>query len=272
MKKSSILLRGIINIQSEALKWMDLSSSLLEFVPRPQDIFIVTYPRSGTTLMQMMLYQLSTGGKIDFSHINEVVPFFDRLLTYQIQSVQDLDNLPNPRIFKSHLSYQNVPKGPCRYIYIERNGKDVAVSYFHFHVSHLGFQGTFDEFFDLFMKGRVMYGSWFRHIAEWQKHQDDPHVLYLKYEDLKKDLKTALYQIIDFCQLDVPQVHMPKIIRQCSFEFMKEHENKFDHISGMVWEKGYQKNAFIREGRIGSGTQLLTPAQIELFERTYSQI
>lgn len=271
LQKSRTVLRGMIGFQSAALQWMDLSAGLLEFVPRSQDIFIVTYPRSGTTLMQMALYQLTTEGNLNFTHISEVSPFLDRLFTYQIKSAKDLETLPDPRIFKSHLAYQYIPKGPCRYIYVARNGQDVAVSYYHFHVSHLGFKGTFAEFFDLFVKGKVMYGSWFQHIAGWQQHREDPNVLYLQFEEIQQDLKTCLHQIIDFCQLDVPQERLPEILKQCGFESMKQHEAKFDHITGMIWEKGYQKNTFIREGKIGGGAQQLTASQRERFERALAQ-
>ena len=49
----------------------------LEFGERDDDIYVVTYPKSGTTLMQMMLYQLTTDGKIDFKHIYDVSPWTD---------------------------------------------------------------------------------------------------------------------------------------------------------------------------------------------------
>ena len=199
------------------------------------------------------------------------MPFLDRLFTYRIKSVKDLENLSDPRIFKSHLDYQHIPKGPCRYIYVERDGKDVVVSYFHFHVSHLGYKGTFAEFFDLFVQGKVMYGSWFQHIAGWRKHRDDPHVLYLNFEEIKQDMETCLHRIMEFCQLDVPKERLPEILKRCGFEFMKQHENKFDHTMGMIWEKEYQKNTFIREGKIGEGAQQLTSSQRERFEQALAQ-
>jgi hypothetical protein len=49
-------------------------AGLRDFVPRPDDIFIVTYPRSGTTWMQMILYQLTTDGDMTFAHIEQVCP------------------------------------------------------------------------------------------------------------------------------------------------------------------------------------------------------
>jgi hypothetical protein len=121
------------------------------FVPRPDDIFIVTYPRSGTTWMQMILYQFTTEGKMAFPHITTVCPWFER-------SQKDgtaYDALPAPRVLKSHLSYRKIPKGPCRYIYVARDGKDMAVSYYHFYTTHMGFKGTFDDFFPRFLRGEV---------------------------------------------------------------------------------------------------------------------
>ncbi len=47
----------------------------VDFNIRPDDIFIVTYPRSGTTWMQMILYQLTTDGKMNFPHISKVCPW-----------------------------------------------------------------------------------------------------------------------------------------------------------------------------------------------------
>ncbi|MCP4347096.1 MAG: sulfotransferase domain-containing protein [Desulfobacterales bacterium] len=239
----------------------------LDFMPRPDDIFIVTYPRSGTTWMQMILYQLSSDGNMDFHHISQVSPWFERLISFNVMSQKDIEALPSPRIFKSHLSYKQIPKGPCRYIYVARDGKDVAVSFFHFYKSHLGFKGTFPDFFDLFMRGKVQYGSWFEHVVGWQARKNDPNVLFLKYEDLITDLEGCIRRIIEFCGFETPEDRFPEILERCSFAFMKKHESKFDHIAGMVWEKGYTQNSFFRKGQTGDGKQYFTAEQEELFGR-----
>src|SRR5262249_13623462 len=131
-----------------------------KFVPRPDDIFIVTYPRSGTTWMQMILYQLTTDGSMEIPHIAQHSPWFER----SPDSEQGYEERAAPRIFKSHLPFEQVPKGPGRYIYVARDGRDVAVSYFNFYRSHNGYTGTFAEFFELFLRGQVMFGSWGQHV------------------------------------------------------------------------------------------------------------
>jgi hypothetical protein len=70
LRAAAEILQTMANFLTKAasnLQFVRLAS--LEFVPRLDDIFIVTYPRSGTTWMQMILYQLTTDGALDFPHI-----------------------------------------------------------------------------------------------------------------------------------------------------------------------------------------------------------
>jgi hypothetical protein len=238
----------------------------LDFVPRPDDLFIVTYPRSGTTWMQMILYQLATDGSLEFEHIYQVCPYFENSLGMK----SGFANVPAPRTFKSHLTYRQIPKG-CKYVYVARNGKDVVTSYFHFSRSHLGFRGTFDEFFDQFVRGKVESGSWFDHVQGWWAHRDDPNVLFLHYEDLLDDLDDCLRRIAAFCDLELELSRIPSIRERCSFAFMKAHENKFDHQMGMLWEQGVQWKSFIRQGRAGEGADRLSTPQAALFDQIYQK-
>jgi hypothetical protein len=228
----------------------------------PDDIFIVTYPRSGTTWLQMILYQLTTDGSMDFPHINAVCPWFERSLRLG----WDLDALPSPRVFKSHLPFDEVPQGPGRYLYVARDGKDVAVSYFHFYQSHLGFQGNFAEFFKLFLRGEVRHGSWFEHVKGWYQHRGDPNVLFLRYEDLLRDPEGGLRRISAFCGLEIDPGRFPALLERCSFAFMKRHESQFDHLTGVLWEQGCRPNAFLRRGRAGGWKEELRPDQGARFD------
>jgi hypothetical protein len=237
----------------------------IDFVPRPDDVFIVTYPRSGTTWMQMILYQLTTDGSMDFPHINEYCPWFER----SSRCADGFEGRPSPRLFKSHLSYRQIPKGSSKYIYIARDGKDVVVSYYHFSRSHLELRGTFDEFLDLFMHGKVEGGSWFEHVKGWWRHRNDPNVLFLCYKDLLHDLESCLRRIIAFCELEVEPARFPTILERCSFAFMKAHESKFDYQLGVLWEQGVQWNAYIRQGRAGAWKGTLSPRQAARFDTIF---
>jgi len=239
----------------------------LDHKSRPDDIFIVTYPRSGTTWMQMILYQLTTDGEMRIGHIAEVCPWFERAAINR----RNLEKLPSPRIFKSHLPYLFIPKRKGKYIYVARNGKDVAVSFFHFYKSHFRYRHGFDRFFKDFMRGWVVYGSWFQHVRGWWRHRHRPNVLFLKYEDMVADLEGAIRKIIDFCGLEVPAEQMPRILQRCTFAYMKQHELLFDHATEVMWERGFTMNTFLRKGRVGESAAYFTPEQDAAFERVFGQ-
>lgn len=259
-------LAGGLNRAATKLHFYRLSR--LDFIPRPDDIFIVTYPRSGTTWMQMILYQLTTDGSLDIPHIAEYVPWFENSL----RSGRSFETRPAPRIFKSHLSYRHIPKGPCKYIYMARDGKDVALSNYHLWRSHLDRDIPFDEFFDRFLKGKIECGSWFKHVHEWWCRRDDPQVLFLRYEELKRDLEGTIRRIAAFCGINLSAERLSVIVDRCSFRFMKQHEDKFDPAMEYLWEQGVRLNCFIRNGRIGDGANELTGEQRARFDALYRQL
>jgi hypothetical protein len=215
----------------------------------------------------MILYQLTTEGKMDFPHITTVSPWFERSL----KDGTAYDGLPSPRVFKSHLPYPKVPKGPCKYLYVARDGKDVAVSYYHFQKTHMGYKGTFDEFFTRFLKGEDHYGSWFRHVRGWWEHRHDPNVLFLFYEELAADLPGCLRKISAFCGLEIAPERWDDILERCSFAFMKQHENQFDPLTAMLYEQGFQPNSHLREGQSAAGGAHLSPQQSRQFDKKYSK-
>ncbi len=252
------MIAGLQRVQT-ALRTLDTT---LSFTPRADDIYLVSYPRSGTTWLQMILYQLTTDGSMEFEHIAEVIPFFERSLS----NGRSLSRLPSPRIFKSHLDYPRLSRWPGRYIYIARDGRDVLISYYYFSRSQLGFRGTFENFFDLFMAGRVECGSWFKHVSVWKAHANDPKVLFLTYEDLHSEFELCLRRIAAFCGLEIRPARVPDILERCSFAFMKRHESKFDHINEVFWENGWRCGDFIREGKTGSWREHLTRAHSAAFD------
>jgi peroxiredoxin len=236
-----------------------------KFEPRADDIFIVTYPRSGTTWMQMLLYQLTGDGNMDIPHIAEHCPWFER----SMHSAEGFENRPSPRLFKTHLPFHQVPKGPGRYVYVARDGRDVAVSYYNLYRNYNGYKGTFDEFFEQFMRGKVHFGSWFKHVEGWWNRRNHLNVLFLTYEELTRDLEGCLRRIAAFCHLELSPEKLPLILERCSFAFMKQHETKFDPALEVLWENGTQLNSFLRTGRTGDGAHELTPEQQVRYDHAF---
>jgi Sulfotransferase domain len=248
--------------------WLNDKAGRLTFQPRPDDIYLASYPRSGTTWLQMIVYQLTTAGSMDFTHITEPIPYFERALL----AGRDLNALPSPRVFKTHLRYKKLPQGPYKRIYIARDGQDVLVSCFHFFRDHSPFKGTFDQFFRMFMAGTARSGSWFRHVAEWSAHAADANVLFLRYEDLVNHFEPTLRRIAAFIERPIPPEQYASLAERCSFQFMKQHEDKFGFLQEVMLENGFSGRGFIREGKTGSGKLQLSPEQKAMFDRAAATV
>ncbi|HEX8559884.1 MAG TPA: sulfotransferase domain-containing protein [Pyrinomonadaceae bacterium] len=241
-----------------------------DFVPRPTDIFISSYPRSGTTWMQMIMYQLTSDGDMEkLAHISQHIPFFENALAFAGPGV--LERMPAPRLFKTHIRYKWTPLGPAKCIYIARNGKDVLVSYYHHEMTGRGYKGSFDDFARMFFAGKVMHGSWFKHVAEWYAHRSDPNILFLTYEELAGDLEGTIRRVIEFCGFDIAPERLPQIVERCGFAYMKKYEPKFSPMAEQELLLGIKRDEFIRKGKVGGWREYMTPEQLAEFDRAYEE-
>lgn len=236
------------------------------FVPRPDDIFVVTYPKSGTTLLQMMLYQLTTAGEMDFPHIDSVCPWWEMEL--HVGRPEVLESMDSPRILKSHLRPRMLPK-VGRKVYVARAVDDVAISAYHHHCLITGIDHDLEEFVRGFPGGWQMFGSWYRHLEAWWPHRHDENVLFLTFEEAVRDLGETARRVAEFCGLDADAETIARVRERCSFESMSAHDEKFDpRLRRFTAEAG----AFIRRGRSGDGRARLGPESQAMLERHLSAL
>jgi hypothetical protein len=258
------MLRGVRRLTalaSAGLTQLDLNLQLKVnmaglYRQRRDDIFVVSFPKSGTTLTQMMLYQLKTDGEMDFPHIDSVSPFFEFRLS-RGGGGQFFENLSSPRVFKSHLRYEHMPRG-VKSIYLARDPRDVAVSAYHHLRLVTGHDLEFAPFIGMFLRDRTMFRSWFKHIESWWPHRNDPNVLFLRYEEVILDLPGAVRQVATFCGLPLDEEKLARVVERCSVSFMKQHSAKFDLRLAQLSNTSRE---FIRKGTAGEGREMLTPAQ-----------
>jgi hypothetical protein len=245
------------------------------FCPRADDIFIASYPRSGTTWLQMIVWHLVTAGDVSFDHISQVIPFLEGMA----QQPRNGDGLPSPRIFKTHLPFQTVATWPGKFIYVARDGRDVLISCFHFERVYFGSTEPFDAFFERFVTGHVLYGSWFSHVAAWTAHAGDSNLLCLTYEGLTMDFEASVRKAASFLQVTVEPERIRELQRRCSFASMRAIEQKFDAGVGRSLETGRRHQAhaagpgsFVRQGRVGGWRDVLTAAQQSRFAALTTQV
>ncbi|GBN26252.1 Amine sulfotransferase [Araneus ventricosus] len=170
----------------------------LQYKPKLGDVFICSYPKCGTTWMQILvLYIFRKGQKLNNpSEFHQLAPYIDML------GQESIDKMPRPGAFKTHLPYSQLPYSKdAKYIFVSRNPKDCCVSlYYHTRNQH-GFEfwdGEFSDFFELFMDGEVVFNDYFDHLLDWYPHRNDPNVFYTTYEDMKKDIQSVILRLSRF--------------------------------------------------------------------------
>lgn len=197
----------------------------LSYSHRPGELYIVTYPKCGTTWMQHILYHVYSFGQPPPSvkHFFESMPFLER---HGVEAVSAL-TFPGSAI-KTHMLYDQDRICPdAKYIYMVRNPFDCCVSFYYhyklfpiYHFEH----GTFDEFLELFLEGDVDGGDYFDHLLSWYPHKNDPNVLFVRYEDLKADTETWVRAVADFLgpqygeALRRDRAALDKVLRAASVE------------------------------------------------------
>ena len=220
----------------------EVVDKLKDFELYPDDVWVVTYPKCGTTWTQQIVRLLRNNGVQDDVRITTAVPWLEANFRYSV----NVEKLPRPRAFKSHYPYDIFPCGPphttpCRYIYVARNPKDAAVSlYFQMKSAYIpGIE--WDDYWRKFMAGEVEFGNYFDHLLSWLPHKDDKNVLFLKYEDMKRDLPGAVSQIASFIGADPSSDVITDIADLTSFDKMKNDTTILGHV------KKVMTNSFARE-------------------------
>lgn len=247
-KKFCSLLQGL---EGEISRFSS-KTSFDEFEPRPDDVFISTPLKSGTTLLQQILYQLKVvigdvpsdpNGK-DFEDISCVVPFVEACkMTGVYEPVQSY----SPRFWKTHscpdlngwgtkINNPNVGSFIC----ITRDLFQAAPSFLDFAMdwivkSTLEDETMKEEFLNYFLKVtqfgmEVMpdgslkrnsgkYGRWFSFAKSWLDHEGS-NVMFLLYEDIVKDMRGTIAKVADFVSISVTAEQIDTVMARCDRTYM----------------------------------------------------
>ncbi len=222
---------------------------------RPTDVVITPYGKSGTTWTQQIVHTLRTRGDMDFDDISRVVPWIET--SYGLGLDLAAEQKANPRAFKSHLSWDLVPKGG-RYINVVRHPADVIVSLHKFQEGWFLEPGavSVDEYAEVeFLSSR----NYFKHLRSWWPRRNDPDVLFLAYEKMLLDPTRAIRRIAHFIDIELDDELLKITEEHASFDFMLKHKDRFDdammrrlseEVGGLPAGSDSSK---VRAGKVGDG-------------------
>ncbi len=241
-------------------KFHSFKHNILRLPPldvRPTDCFLVSWPRSGNTWMRYMLFNaIYPNAQWDLLSIDLKMPILDRIDLPQI--LPSLDDQPF-RLFKSHDPF-NAYFLKGKVVYILRDGRDALLSHYHYRRQMDKLQITFPEFVARAVKGKVTYGSWHKHVIGWLAHQNNPNVLFLRYEEMLLAPMQALELTLDHFGIHVPLPQIQAAVQKSTVEQVN---------------KGFEKYAASRSkqctGGLGGGSgkwkAAYRPVDLDLFMR-----
>ncbi|XP_049627343.1 amine sulfotransferase-like [Suncus etruscus] len=244
---------------------------LEDFEIRDDDVFIITYPKSGTIWTQQILSLIYFEEHRTQTQKMETIdraPF----LEYNFRHM-DFHRRPSPRLFSTHLPYYLVPNGlknkKAKIIYIYRNPKDVITSFFHYSnlVAAFETQENLDNFIQHFLDGKVLGSLWFDHIKGWYEHRHKFNILFMSYEEMKMDLRSTVKKFCNFLGKELSEDDIDAVVKQATFKNMKSdpRANYNDILRNEIGTKNNHGH-FLRKGTIGDWKNHITVNQSERFD------
>uniref|UniRef100_A0A8D0L9T3 Sulfotransferase n=1 Tax=Sphenodon punctatus TaxID=8508 RepID=A0A8D0L9T3_SPHPU len=233
---------------------------------RKDDVFLAAYPKCGTNWILHILNDLIAAVP---SNKDMPPPDLIQMLEFGVpEKIQRMKNLPSPRVFTSHLHYDNIPKSfienKVKILVIFRNPKDAAVSFYHFYNNNplLPNTDSWDEFFQKFMSGEVCWNSYFNHALVWDKHMDDENILVITFEEMKENLAQGVKQIAEFFGFPVPEEKINSIADRATFQSMS-NKSKGTH--------GSFAPILFRKGAVGDWKTLFTEVQSQEMDAKFEE-
>ncbi|KAL1376097.1 hypothetical protein pipiens_004507 [Culex pipiens pipiens] len=188
--------------------YLPLAERIRNFQVFEDDVWVVTFPKCGTTWTQEMVWLLNNGLNFERARklsLDERFPFLEltgALTLYGGDTVTDVERLPRPRHIKSHLPAMLLPDAVWtvrpKIIYVSRGPKDAATSFYHHYRNIVGYDGPREDFFNAFLSDNLIYAPFGGHAADYWKLRDERNVLFLSYEQMKRDLKKVIAKTAAF--------------------------------------------------------------------------
>src|SRR5579864_1161326 len=240
----------------------------------PDDVFLVSYPRSGNTWTRFLLGNLlDQNNPVTFSNIESRIPeiYFNR--------DRVLRAIPRPRMLKSHESFQ--PHYP-HVIYIVRDPRDVAISFYHHNVKARNIPDDYPmtSFVPRFVAGEFdqKFGSWRDNVLSWVSLRgENPNFIMLRYEEMKRDTAGALLQVVAFLEhcssrkIDSSPEALRRAIELSSPERMRALE-KEEGASWVLTKSTRSDKPFVRTAKAGGWKSQLASESVEAIESAWGDL
>eukprot|EP00913_Durusdinium_trenchii_P006733 g6329.t1 len=221
------------------------------FRSQPDDVFVVTFPRCGTTWMVQIAVCCLFGAAANYE---DHALFLEGSIASSAAYVQHMEawsDKPRPRLFKSHVPAEMHPglahgeeeilQEHGKVIYVVRNPKDALISLRHHHANNpaIGWTGSWDEWVRQWIAGdrsQEYGGSYFEHVKGWwtlaQRHPQRIRIFY--FEEMKANLRQSVAEVAEFLQTSLGSTQVDEVCKACRFESMRGRHQVSEDIRSVA--------------------------------------
>ncbi|CRL07158.1 CLUMA_CG020149, isoform A [Clunio marinus] len=280
-------------------RYRDISEQIKNFDIRTDDVFLCSFPRSGSTWLQEILWLL--GNNLDFSKARVIIQqvrnptlelsalFSDDKNkadwikdTMKGNSVEFAHSMTSQRFLKTHLPWHLLPdklkrENSAKIIYTTRNPKDQIVSFYHYCLLAHQMDCSFEDFIDLCLEDKIVYGSPLKHMLPFYDRRNQQNILFIKYEDMKKDLPAIIRQCAKHLEIkrELTNRDIEEICDYVKFEKMEKNSSvnletivfRDQEFKTNIDSEQYNKVKFIRKGCVGDWQNYFTSEINEKFDK-----
>lgn len=244
----------------------DAIAKMTSLPVREDDVILVSYPKSGTHWMHENLRCLIEG-RVSSSPESDSHDKMDYMI--ELKGHGYYDAFPSPRLLNTHVLFHEMPtdilKGQTKLVFIYRNPKDIAVSYYHHHrkIERYAYTGKFCHFLKRFAESKAAFGDCFEYWKSWEgglrKYPDIP-CLIVRYEDLHLDPLGQRRRLAKFLGKIYSDEFLEGVARATSIEAIKIKKG----------EKGAKTDSgdliFYRKGEVGDWKNYFTESENVWFD------
>ena len=254
---------------------------------RDDDIIISTWAKAGTTWVQQIIANLIFAGETEGMPVGDMSPWLDFRLPPLDVKLPDIEAQPHRRFLKTHLPVDALVYSPkVKYLYIARDGRDCVWSMYNHHVhlndflynglKSLPYFGPVIEpprtddlreyFLDWFHNDGFPFWPFWENVRTWWAIRDLPNIYFLHYQNLKDDMEGQMRKIAAFLDIPIDESTWGKIVRHCTFDYMKHNATLSTPLGGAIFDGGAE--VFVNKGTNGRWRDTLTQDDIARYERT----
>lgn len=265
-------------------KYREEAANIYNMPLRSSDVFVASYPRSGTTWTQELIWLVVNDLNYEKAAeipLTERYPFLEFSIyvhpkmkqkfyeenkgsEHRVQLLEAvskpgtkiLENLPSPRFIKTHLPLSLLPPellDTCKVVYVARDPRDVAVSFYHLNRSMRtqGYRGDFKTYWNYFHTDLHHWTPYFEHLKEAWNQRNNPNLLFLFYEQQLKDLPEGVRRVSKFFNKNYTDDEIATLCQHLSFDSFRNNKSVNYDVMRELGILISTEQGFIRKGKAG---------------------